>query len=162
MSLPSLLFDDNQQTGFSANENSISITTNGAGRVLVDNNGCVTINSPISGSALTIEDGGAQVGGDISNSGNLLFNTALNALNAVGSTQGAGVKIFTGTVNSGVSASVTINYASAGFINPPVICANPINGINVSITINSITNTAAVIQSGSALNVPLNYIAIGI
>jgi uncharacterized delta-60 repeat protein len=159
---PSLQFADNDQTGFSAQENSISVTTNGAQRLLIDQNGMLTINAPLAGAALTIGDGGAVIGGDITNSGNLLFNTQSTPLNAVGTTLGAGLKIFTGTANTGLSGSVVINYSAAGFMYPPIICANALNGINASITINNVTTNAALIASAANLNVPFNYIAVGI
>jgi uncharacterized delta-60 repeat protein len=159
--LPSLLFADNDDTGFSAQQNSISITTNGAQAVLIDSNGSVTINAPLAGSALTIADGGAVIGGDISNSGNLIFNTQSNPLNAVGTTLGSGLKIFTGTGNTGLSGSVMIDYSQAGFKNIPVICANAINGIPAVLGINNVSNAWALITSSAGINIPFNYIVIG-
>ena len=159
--IPSLQFAENDQTGFSAQQNSISITTDGAQRILIDDNGSVTINAPFSGSALSIQEGGATIGGDISNSGNLLFNTQSTPLNVVGSTQGPAVKLFTGTDTTGLSGSVTIDYSDAGFANPPVICANALNGSNALITINNVSSSSATITSVAALNVPFNYIVVG-
>ena len=100
--------------------------------------------------------------GDISNSGNIIFNTDARSLNSVGSTQGPLMKIYGGVGNTGLQGSVTLDYTAAGFSNTPIICMNPVNGTSVLLTIKSITNTTAIIMSGSTLNVPFNYIAIGI
>ena len=158
---PALQFSGSEQTGFSAQANTISMSTNNAERIAIDNNGTVTINEPLSGLALDVKGGGIHVIGDIVDSGNVIFNDASTALNAVGSTLGAFVKVFAGVGNTGLSDSVTVHYDNAGFVNSPVICANVINGVNAQITINYVTKTSAVISS-NVINVPFNYIAVGI
>lgn len=159
--VPSLQFSGSKKTGLSAVADTVSISTKGVERVAIDDNGCVTINSPQSDPALTV-NGQTLIAGNISNSGNIIFNTDARSLNSVGSTQGPLMKIYGGVGNTGLQGSITLDYTAAGFSNTPIICMNPVNGVSVLLTIKSITNTTAIIMSGSTLNVPFNYIAIGI
>lgn len=159
--VPSLQFSGSKKTGLSAVADTVSISTKGVERVAIGDNGCVTINSPQSDPALTV-NGQTLVAGDISNSGNIIFNTNALTLNSIGSTQGPLMKIYGGVGNTGLQGSVTLDYTAAGFGNTPIICMNPLNGVSVLLTIKSITNTTAIVMSGSTLNVPFNYIAIGI
>lgn len=156
---PSLQFNDNEQTGLSAHNNTITVSSNGVKHVVFEDTGSVIIAPPLSGAGLQIQGGGIQVVGDIIVEGNIQFNTDDVPLNAVGSTQGLR-KIFTGVGNTGIFGTVTIHYGAAGFNNPPVICVNAINGVSAIITINNVTATSADITS-NIVNVPFDFIAIG-
>jgi uncharacterized delta-60 repeat protein len=158
---PSLQFSGCKKTGLSADLDILGISTKGLERVTIDGNGSVTINVPNSGTALTV-NGDTLIAGDISNAGNSVFNTDSLSLNSVGTTQGPLTKMYGGVGNTGLEGSTIIDYTAAGFSNAPIICMNPVNGISVLLTIKSITNTSATIMSGSILNVPFNYIALGI
>lgn len=158
---PSLQFSGNTNVGLSATSNILTLSTNGAGALSIDSNGAVTIATPGSSEVgLTINGGGAAIGGNISNSGNVLFNTSGTSLNAVGSTLGSLVKVYSGTGNTGLTGTVTINYSAAGFVNAPQIVVTSINGATNVLGINSATNTTASVLSSA--NVPFNYFAIGI
>lgn len=159
--VPSLQFDGSENTGLSAVLNTIAFSTKGLERVAIYDNGNVTINAPHSGPALTV-NGDSVIAGDSSTSGNIAFNTNALSLNAVGSTQGPLIKIYGGVGNTGLEGVVTIDYTAAGFSNVPIICMNSVNGSSALLTIRSITNTSAILMSGSSLNVPFNYIALGI
>ena len=52
--VPSLQFSGSKKTGLSAVADTLSISTKGVERVAIDDNGCVTINSPQSDPALTV------------------------------------------------------------------------------------------------------------
>lgn len=159
--VPSLQFSASENTGLSANGNILSFSTQGFERISVNENGSVIINAPSTGSALQI-DGDTLAQGSLTVGENIVFNTAENSLNVVGTAQGPLTKVFTGTGNTGLQGSVTINYSAAGFNTIPIICFNPINGAVGTLSVNTITNTTAIITSVSALNIPFNYIAIGI
>lgn len=159
--VPSLQFEGNKKTGLSANANSLSISTQGLERILIDENGSVMVNAPNSGAALTAS-GQMVIVGDISCSGNSSFNNDALTLNAIGSTQGPLMKIYGGVGNTGLQGSVIIDYTAAGFSNVPIICMNPLSGASVLLTVRAITSTSAIIASGSTLSVPFNYIALGI
>lgn len=158
---PSLQFDGSENTGLSAVLNTLALSTNGFERVTIDNNGSVTIKASASGAALSIGSD-TIIDGNTSNAGNIAFNTDGLLLNAVGSTQGPLMKIYAGVGNTSLAGSVTVDYTAAGFNTVPIICMNPINGISALLTIRLTTNTSAVITSLPVLNVPFNYIAIGI
>jgi uncharacterized delta-60 repeat protein len=158
---PSLQFSGSENTGLSALSNILALSTQGFERVTIDNNGSLTINTPTSGSAL-VANGDVVIGGDNAVAGNVTFNTNELVLNSVGSTQGPLIKIYTGIANTGLSGSVVVNFATAGFTTAPVICMNSINGISASLTIQSSSNVSATITSLPSLNVPFNYIAIGL
>jgi uncharacterized delta-60 repeat protein len=160
---PSLQFNGNTNVGLSATSNKLTLSTNGVGALSIDSHGAVTIATPGSSEVgLTINGGGASITGAIASSANISFNGSGTKLNAVGSTQGPLVKIYTGTGNSGVSGTVTINYSGAGFANPPLICVTSTGGIVAALGVNSVTTTSASVLSGSTLNVPFSYIAIGV
>lgn len=159
---PSLQFSGSTNVGLSANSNILTLSTNGAGALSIDSHGAVTIATPgASEVGLTINGGGATIAGNVAISGGLSFNTAGTSLNVVGSTQGPLLKVFTGSANTGLLSSTTINYSAAGFTQPPLIFTNSVNGIIAAIGVNSITSTSAVITTIS-LSVPLNYLAIGV
>ena len=159
--VPSLQFSGNKKTGLSASLDILSLSTKGLERIAVDANGSVTINAPNAGSALRVQ-GETLIAGDISNGGNIIFNTDVLSLNSVGSTQGPLMKLYGGIGNTGLQGMVIVDYTAAGFSSIPIICITPLNGVSVQLTIKSITNTSAIIMSGATLNVPFNYIAMGI
>ena len=160
---PSLQFTGNTNVGLSATSNVLTLSTNGIGAVSIDANGAVTIATPgASEVGLTVNGGGAAIAGDASFANNLSFNTSATTLNAVGSIQGPLVKIYTGTDNTGILGSVTINYTAAGFSNPPLIYTTSTSGIVALLGVNSVTATSASILSGAVLSVPFSYLAIGI
>lgn len=159
---PSIQFSGSTNSGFSASSNTVTMSTNGAGRVIIDSNGAVTINTPDSGTGFTVNGGGATITGDVANSGNVSFNTAGTTLNAVGSTQGPLVKVFTGSGNTGLTSSVSIDYTAAGFTAVPQIFLTSINGSVNALGVNSVTTTGATVLSGGAVSVPFNYCVIGI
>jgi hypothetical protein len=159
---PSLQFTGNTNVGLSASSNTLTLSTNGVGAFSIDANGAVTIATPGSSEVgLTINGGGAAITGNVSNSGTLTFNTGSTSLGAIGTTQGSLVKIYTGTGNTGVTGTVTINYSSAGFANPPLIYLASTNGSVVALGVNSVTSTSASVLSGSSLSTPFSYLAIG-
>lgn len=159
---PSIQFADSPNTGFSADSNVLTISTNGFSRLEVDANGAVTINNPGSGVGLTLNGGGAAISGDVVSSGNVTFNTDETSLYAVGSTQGPLVKLFAGSDNTGGTGTVTINYSAAGFSNSPYIVATSSSGAANVLGVGSVTSSGAAVTSDAVLNVPFNYIAIGI
>lgn len=159
--VPSLQFSGSLNTGLSATSNVLAFSTQGLERVAIDSNGAVAINTPHVGQALTV-NGDSLFDGDIDNSGNIAFNTATLSLNSVGTTQGPLMKIYGGVSNTGLAGAVTIDYTAAGFSTIPIICTTPLNGISVQLAVGSITNSSATVMSNSRLNVPFNYIAIGI
>lgn len=157
---PSLQFSKNEQTGFSAHDNTITISSNGVEHVVFEDTGSVIIASPLSGVGLQVQGGGIQVVGNIVDEGTIQFNTNDITLNAAGSTQGT-LKIFTGQGNTGIFGTITIHYGTAGFINTPTICLTTINGVSATLTIDSANSGSANITS-NLVNVPFNFIAIGI
>jgi uncharacterized delta-60 repeat protein len=160
---PSLQFTGNTNVGLSASSNGLTLSTNGRGAVSIDVNGAVTIATPEDSEVgLTLNGGGAALTGNVSVSENLTFNTGSATLNAVGSPQGSLVKLFWGTGNSGLNSSVTINYSAAGFSNAPQIYLTSTNGTVASLGANSVTTTSALVLSGSSLNVPFSYLAVGV
>ncbi len=160
---PSLQFTGNTNVGLSAASNILTLSTNGVGALSIDANGAVTIATPGSSEVgLTIDGGGALITGNVSSSDNILFNTSATTLNAVGSTQGPLVKIYTGTGNTGLTGTITINYSAAGFTSAPLIYLTSIGGIVGILGLNSITATTASVLSGAVLSVPFNYLAIGV
>lgn len=159
---PSIQFADSPNTGFSAISNVLDISTNGFSRLQVDENGAVTINAPASGVGLTVNGGGIDITGDLVSSGNITYNTDTTSLYAIGSTQGPLVKVFAGSDNTGGTGTVTISYTAAGFSNPPYLVATSNNGAANVLGVGSVTNTGASVTSDTVLNVPFNYVAIGI
>lgn len=159
---PSIQFEESPNTGFSANSDILVVSTNGFSRLEVDENGAVTINNPESGVGLTVAGGGTDITGNLVGSGNITFNTAATSLYAVGSTQGPLAKLFAGSDNTGGTGSVTINYSAAGFSNPPYVVTTSSNGAANVLGVGSVTSTSASITSDAVLNVPFNYVAIGI
>ena len=159
--VPSLQFNGSINTGLSAASNILAFSTKGLERVTIDSNGAVAINTPHAGAALTVH-GDSVFDGNSSNTGNIVFNTTALSLNTVGTTQGPLMKIYGGVSNTGLAGAVTIDYTAAGFSAVPIICTNPLNGISVQLAIGSITNSSATVMSNSQLNIPFNYIALGI
>jgi uncharacterized delta-60 repeat protein len=158
---PSIQFADSPNAGFSANADILVLSTNGFSRVEVDENGAVLINNPESGVGFTA-GGGADISGDLVGSGNITFNTDITSLYAVGSTQGPLVKLFAGADNTGGTGTVTINYSAAGFSNPPYLVTTSSNGTANVLGVGSVTSAGASVTSDAVLNVPFNYVAIGI
>lgn len=156
---PSLQFNGNEQTGLSAHNNTITLSSNGVEHVVFEDTGSVIIAPPLVGAGLQIQGGGIQVVGDVVVEGNIRFKADDAMLNVVGTTQGLR-KVFTGVGNTGAFGTVTIHFGAADFNNPPIICVNAINGVSASITINNVTATSADITS-NLVSVPFNFIAIG-
>jgi uncharacterized delta-60 repeat protein len=160
---PSLQFSGNTNVGLSASSNKLTLSTNGVGALSIDSHGAVTIATPgSSGVGLTISGGGAAITGNASHSTGITFNTSTNTLNAIGSTQGPLVKVYTGTGTTNASGSATLSYSAAKFTNAPEIFLTSTGSTPYALSSNSVTSTSATVTSGSNLNVPFNYLAIGI
>ena len=160
---PSLQFSGSTNSGLSLTSGTLTLSTSGVSALSIDSNGGVTIATPnASETGLTISGGGAAITGDVTISGNASFNTSSTALNNIGSTQGPAVKMYYGTGNSGVSGSTTISYTAAGFVNPPQIYLTSTTGVVAALGVNSVSNTSATVLSGSTLNVPFSYLAVGV
>src|ERR1700733_72061 len=158
---PSLQFSGSTNSGLSANSNTLTLSTNGAGYLSINPSGNVSLAAPLSGTGLTVGGGGATITGNVNTSTGIVFNSAGTSLNAVGSTEGPLLKIYTGTGNTGVSSSVSISYSAAGFTQPPLIFTNAANGTIAALGVNSVTATSATITSQSA-SVAFNFVAIGV
>ena len=161
---PSLQFSGATNVGLSATSaNKLTLSTNGVGALSIDTHGAVTIATPGSSEVgLTINGGGASITGAIAGSANITFNGSATKLNAVGSTQGPLVKIFTGTGNTSAGGSVAVSYTAAGFSNAPLIQVTSTNGTVAALGVNSVTSTSATVLSTPTLNVPFSYLAVGI
>ena len=159
---PSLQFTGSTNTGLSSVSNTLALSTNGAAAITINPAGNVTVSAPSSGVGLTVNGGGESIVGDTTTTGNLTFNTAATTLNAIGSVQSPLVKIFTGSDNTGLSGSVSVDYTAAGFANAPQIFLAAANGLLTPLGAGSVTTTSATINSGGTLSVPFNYFAIGV
>ena len=158
---PSLQFSGSTNVGLSSpSTNQLILSTNGVGALSIDSNGAVTIATPGSSEVgLTINGGGASVNGTIASSDNITFNGSTVPLNVVGSSQASLVQIYTGSGTTNASGTATISYS--GFTNAPKIYLTSTGSNPYALTSTSVTSSSATVSSGSNLNVPFNFLAIG-
>ncbi len=159
--VPSLQFSGSTNSGLSSVSNTLTLSTNGAGYLSINPSGNVAVGAPLSGVGLAVNGGGESVVGDITTTGDLIFNTANETLYALGSPQNSFVKVFTGSANTGLSGSVTIDYTAAGFANAPLIFTQVMGGAVGSLSVASVGSTSAVVGNSALINTNFNYVAIG-
>lgn len=161
VNVPSLQFSGSTNSGLSCVSDTLTLSTNGAASVQINSSGNVTIGSPVSGVGLTINGGGQSVVGDIDTTGDIIYNTANQTLYPIGSPQSSLIKVFTGTANTSLSGSVTIDYSAAGFSSAPLIFTQVTGGALGSLAVSNIGTTSAVISNAQLINTNFNYLAIG-
>lgn len=160
-SIPSLQFSGSTNSGITSVNDTLTMSTNGAAAVSISPLGNVTLAAPSAGVGLTVNGGGQDITGDVTISGDLSFNTASQTSYPIASVQASGVRLFTGSAITNLSGSVTINYADAGFANPPLIFTQAVGGAFGALGVSNVTATSALISNNQLVNTNFNYIAIG-
>jgi uncharacterized delta-60 repeat protein len=159
--IPSLQFSGSTNSGITSVNDTLTLSTNGAAAISISALGNVSLAAPSAGVGLTVNGGGQDITGDVTISGDLSFNTANQTSYPLASVQASGVRLFTGSAITNLSGSVTINYADAGFVNPPLIFTQAVGGALGALGVSSVTATSALISNNQLVNTNFNYIAIG-